>query len=597
MIVERAVPMVLADGCRLLADIYRPDMPGRVPALLERTPYGRHRCDQAEVPFGGTVPRTREQLGQGVVDHGYALVVQECRGTGGSEGVFEKYVHEGSDGVQAIGWVASHPWCDGRVATMGFSYAGMTQLSAATLGAPALAAMFLDSGGFFDAHASGIRRGGAFEIKQATWAVTHAERTARAAGDAALAASLSAVDLHRWLRCTPWNVGASPIAALPSQEKQLVDYWRTEAMGPFWRQAALYARGGIAQIAQVPALLFTSWFDTSLPSHIALWQALRATGSPAALRSPLVVGPWTHGQRHQPWAGDLDFGELASAGAAFGAAPSPAQGGDMLQARLAWFDEVLRHKPDAARAPVRLFMMGGGPGDLDAAGRRRHGGRWIDTRQWPPEAAQPAAWYLQPGGGLGRQAPACAAACAFVADPAWPVATRGGAINSGEPVMQGGAFAHVGAAEAPHVLRFETTPLERPVLVAGPVVGRLWISTDGPDADVTIKLLDVYPDGMAYGLTDGILRLSHRDPAHAPRATVPGEVMAVEVEAYPSANTFAAGHRLRVEIAGSNFPRFDLNPNCHPAQRHMSNARIATTTLHLGGTCASCLQLHLLPAP
>lgn len=588
MIVERALPMVLPDGTRLLADIYRPDTPRRVPALLERTPYGRHRCDQAEIPQGGTAPRTREELGHAVVARGFALVVQECRGTGASEGVFEKYVHEADDGARALAWLAALPWCDGRVVTMGFSYAATTQLAAATASPPALAGMFLDSGGFFDAHASGIRRGGAFEIKQATWAVTHAQRTARAAGDTALAAALEAIDLGHWLRRTPWDVGHSPIAALPDQERQLVEYWRHEAMGRFWQQPALYARGAVARLASIPALHLSTWFDTSLPSTIGLWQALQAHARSQGLPfdAPLVIGPWTHGNRHQPFAGDLDFGAAATAEAAFGA--------DMLEARLAWFDALLNARPPPLRPGVRYCLMGGGPGDIDVHGRRRHGGRWVDASSWPPENARPSAWHLQVDGRLADEPAQRPASWQWTADPAHPVPTCGGAINGGEPIMAGGAFAHVGGPEAPHVLRFETAPLPEPIDIAGPVSARLFVATDGPDADVTIKLLDVYPDGVAYALTDGILRLSHRDPRLAPWPTSAGECIEVEVEAYPTANRFAAGHRLRLEIAGSNFPRFDLNPNGDPRDRRMEHARIATTRLLAGPEHPSRLVLHRL---
>lgn len=585
MIVETAVPMQLADGSRLLADIYRPDSAAPVPALLERTPYGRRRCDQAEIPTGAEQPRTREAMGRIVSARGHALVVQECRGTGESEGVFEKYVHEAADGAAAISWTAARPWCDGRVVTMGFSYAATTQLAAAAVGAPALAAMCLDSGGFFDAHASGIRRGGAFEMKQATWAYTHAQRTAQARGDPALAAAVADQDLDRWLRDTPWRCGHSPLSALPDQERQLADYWCHEAKSPFWQQPALYARGAIARIAPLPSLLLTTWFDTSLVSTLALWQALQQSGVPAPRR--LLIGPWTHGNRHQPWAGDLDFGAAATAEAALGA--------DLLQARLDWAEQALQRAARPTAAPVRLFLMGGGPGDLDAAGRRRHGGSWLDAEHWPPPS-QAVAWHLQPGGGLARTLPRQAAAPRFAADPRQPVATRGGAINAGEPWMAGGAFGDDGPCRAGHVLRFESAALDAPLCIAGPVRARLFVATDGPDADLTIKLFDVYPDGCAYGLTDGILRLSHRDPARAPLAVTPGAVMAVEVEAYPSANRFERGHRIRIEIAGSNFPRFDLNPHTDPAQRRMADARVATTTVHIGPEQPSALVLQVLDA-
>jgi uncharacterized protein len=581
MRIERGLALTLPDGCRLVTDIYRPPGAGRVPAVLERTPYGRGRCNQAEIPYGASEPRSREALAQAFVARGYALVVQDCRGSGDSTGVFEKYVHEAEDGLHTQAWIAAQPWCDGRIATMGFSYAAMTQLATACLGAPHLRAMFLDSGGFFDAHASGIRWGGAFELKQATWAFLHAQRTARSRGDEALAARLAAENLHAWLRRTPWQPGASPIAAMPDQEAMLLDYWNTETFGDFWRQPCLYARGAIEQLRKIPMLLLSSWFDTSLPSTINLWWALRNAGADA----PLVIGPWTHGNRHQSFAGELDLGPQAHV-------PHPSA--DLLQWRLDWFDAVLHYQPGEAPAPrVRYFEMGGGSGVHGDHGRRAHGGCWRSSAQWPPPSTRALALHLHADGLLHEVAPPQSQQRAFTSNPNHPVATRGGAINSGEPLMEGGAFAH--PAQEPGVLVFQTSPLTRPLRIAGSVLLQAQISIDTPDADLCVRLLDVYPDGVAYKLTDGVLRLSHREAGAELRALSVGEPVRIRVHAYPTAHQFAAGHRIRLDVAGSNFPRWDLNPQNDPRRRDMQHARTAQITLHLGGPEPACLQLQAEP--
>ncbi len=579
MRIDRGVTLTLPDGCQLVADIYRPDTQQRVPAVLERTPYDRGRCNQAEIPPGGDVPRSREEMAEAFVARGYALVVQDCRGTGQSTGEFEKYVNEAVDGLHTQAWLAAQPWCDGRVATVGFSYSALTQLATACLGAPHLRAMFLDSGGFFDAHSSGIRFGGAFELKQATWSWMHAQRTALMRGDTELAARIASEDLRAWLRRTPWTAGRSPIAGQPEQERVLAANWAQESFSDFWRQPFLHARGAIDRIRQVPAFLFTSWFDTSLQSTVQLWEALHKAGQAA----PLVIGPWTHGNRHQRFAGERDFGPSAVV---------PHASADFLRMRLDWFDQVLGGAaPARETARVRYFVMGATGGDANC---------WREASHWPPPASRPLVLHLLDGGTLAAQ-PGPADTTVLRADPTQPVPTRGGAINSGEPLMDGGSYAHEPTMQ--DVLVFESQPLQAPVEIAGPVSARLYVATDGPDADLCIKLLDVHPasagapHGVAYNLTDGVLRLSHRDPQAAPRAARPGEVMQVQVNAYPTAHRFEVGHRIRLDIAGSNFPRFDLNPNADPLRRHMDHARTAHTTVHLGGDCPSCLELLVTAAP
>lgn len=601
---EGNVAVTMRDGCRLRVDISRPLSDAeRVPVILERTPYGKRSTGQSEIAPGQAIPRTRDELAVAFVERGYAMVVQDCRGCGDSDGEFTKYVAEAEDGFDTLAWIARQPWCDGRIGTMGFSYGSQAQLAAAALAPRHLAAMFLDCGGFFDAHRSGLRQGGTFDLKQATWAYAHARRIAVLRDDDELLAAIDAEDIAAWLRRSPWDYGRSPIARLPVLEREIVDYWRNEAFGPMWMRPGLFGKGAIDAIAKVPTFLLSGWFDTSILATLDLWEALRQQQGAGA---PLVVGPWTHGDRHQRFAGQLAFGSGADL------VDSPEV--DTLALRLDWFDRVLLGKRamQAGRAPVRYYLMGGGDSRRDDDGRWRHGGRWIESTHWPPADATDAVLFLAPDGGLFSE-PSARGARSMVADPARPVPTIGGAINSGHPVMAGGAYDQVTtpatfAAVAPYgplaarddVLVFATDPLTEPVALVGSVAVRLFVVTDGQDADLAVKLIDVYPpagDGSpapAFNVADGILRLSHRDPDRAPLATTPGSVYDVVIETFPTANVFAVGHRIRLDIAGSNFPHYDINPNSDPTDRTMAHARRSITTIHTGGATPSHLTMRTL---
>jgi putative CocE/NonD family hydrolase len=248
--------------------------------------------------------------------------------------------------------------------------------------------------------------------------------------------------------------------------------------------------------------------------------------------------------------------------------------------------------------------MGGGTGDRDAQGRRRHGGAWREDTSWPPSFSVPQSFYLSPTGSLDTQ-PTEDGTILLQSDPANPVPTIGGALTSGAPVMEGGAYDQVTGpgtfgARAPFlplaarrdVLVFTTPPLARDVEIAGPVEVHLTLSTDAPDADITVKLIDWaprnadYPQGFAMNLSDGILRLRYRDDWANPRPMTLGERVSVTIPAPPTAALFRAGHRIRLDISGSNFPRFDVNPQTGEPEGQARAQRIASTTLHLGATRA-----------
>ncbi|MEU0537378.1 CocE/NonD family hydrolase [Amycolatopsis tolypomycina] len=586
------------DGTMLVADLYapRPDPPAG-PVLLERTPYGRRLAR----PSDGAGPPSPEAVARRFVAGGYLVVRQDCRGRGDSGGTFTKYLNEPEDGYDTVEWIAGRDWCDGRVATMGVSYSAHAQTALASLGAPHLAAMFLDSGGFASAYEAGTRMGGAFELKQVTWAFHRARSSAKVLADPVLRASLDSEDLRAWFTRMPWRRGATPLRFVPDYEDYLLQQWEHGIFDDYWRQPGIFARGFYDRFPDVPSLHISSWYDPYIRTATENFRELgRKKHSPAYL----VLGPWTHGARSAQHAGDVDFGEEA-----------PLEGNlddDYVTMRLRWFDAHLASSGEPP-PPVRYFLMGGGSGHRTPDGRLDHGGRWLTATTWPPETAEEQVFHLDADGGLTHGPnPADGGCLEYDYDPANPVPTLGGQVTSGEPVMSGGAFHQCpderffGAAppflpldSRPDVLVFQTPPLAHDVAVAGPVTVRLAVSSTAADTDFTIKLIDVhppstdYPRGFAMNLTDGILRCRYRNSFAEPEPLVPGEVYEITVEAPDTANLFRAGHRIRLDVSSSNFPRFDVNTNTGAREVGDRRKVVATNRVHVGGR--SWLTLPVLP--
>jgi len=235
----------MRDGIELVADVYAATAdPGPSPVLLERTPYGRRATRPSDGSVGEINPAPPTVVCGRFTDRGYVVVRQDCRGRFDSAGRFVKYLREAEDGFDTVEWIAAQPWCDGRVATMGVSYSAHVQSAMASLGTPHLAAMFLDSGGFASAYETGVRMGGAFELKQATWAFTRAGQ--------------SSASIQKSLAELPWQRGASPLAHAPDYEDYLFEQWEHADFGPFWRQLGLYGRGFYDRFPDVPSLHMSS---------------------------------------------------------------------------------------------------------------------------------------------------------------------------------------------------------------------------------------------------------------------------------------------------------------------------------------------------
>ncbi|MRV74484.1 CocE/NonD family hydrolase [Duganella sp. FT92W] len=589
--------ITMRDGVRLAADIYFPPSMAegaQYPVLLERTPYGKQGTNAGDRSVADPVPRAKPAIAAWFAARGFVYVIQDCRGRYASEGGFTKYVNESADGVDTMAWIMQQRWCNGHIGTLGLSYGAHVQTALAPFSPPGMGAMFIDSGGFSSAFHSGIRQGGAFELKQLTWAYKHALLAPATQRDPARKAALQAHDIRDWVAVNPWRPGSSILAAAPEYEQYIVEQWRSECFTADWRSPALYARGHHAQFADVPTALLCSWFDP-----YALTAVENYTGLSRIKQGPvrLVLGPWTHGQRSVTYAGGVDFGPAATLDGNL--AP------DYDTLRHAWFARHLQGDtaaPDYLDCPVKLFVMGGGSGRRTVDGRIDHGGRWRDEADWPPPTARMARWYLHADGALSEAAPQAAeAALAYEADPAHPVPTLGGAIASGAPVMEAGSFDQHRLDGRDDVLVFQSAPLAQAVEVTGQVEVTLWVASSALDTDFTVKLVDVYPPGADYphgcaiNLAHGILRMRFRDSWEHPRPMEPDAVYPITIKAYPTSNLFAAGHRIRIDIASSNFPHFDVNPNTGAPAGTPCDAVVARNRIYVDRSRPSHVLLPVVP--
>jgi putative CocE/NonD family hydrolase len=604
------VPM--RDSVRMATDVYLPAVDGQAlegpfPVILERTPYGKTRPSRSERSVAEPdEAKERHEVARMFVDRGFVVIYQDKRGRYDSEGEYVKYLSDVEDGYDTCVWILEQPWCDGQIGTKGLSYAAHTQAALASSGAPGVASMFLDSGGFSNSYQGGIRQGGAFELKQATWAYRNAMVSPEVLADPELQRRMQAVDIHQWFREMPWAPGRSPVSLAPDYEAYLFEQWTRGAFDDYWKHPAIYAAGFWDQWPDAPITLMSSWFDPYPRTTTENYLGLKALGK-GPLR--LIMGPWTHGDRSLTYAGDVDFGSAATLDSNVAR--------DFWELRLRWFEYWLRGVENGVgeEPAVRYFVMGGGTGRRNADGRMDHGGRWRTATDWPIPGTIEQPYYLGVGGTLSTDIPDEEdVSQSYRYDPSNPVPSVGGTITSGAPIMDGGAYdQREGArfygstppfealAARSDVLVFQTSPLEEDVEVTGPLVVRLWISSDAPDTDFTAKLVDVYPpnedypDGFAMNVTDGIIRVRYRDSWERPELMEPGEVYEVVIEAFPTSNLFVRGHRIRIDISSSNYPHFDLNFNTGEPEGLATQRRVATNTVYLDRTRPSHAVLPIVP--
>jgi putative CocE/NonD family hydrolase len=349
------------------------------------------------------------------------------------------------------------------------------------------------------------------------------------------------------------------------------------------------------QYSDADVLLIGGWYDSHIPSTLEAYRRLTGRGRQ---RVRLLMGPWNHGKYRLSFAGNVEFGEAAAI--------------DYERLRLEWFDCTLRSRPMEDNPPVNLFIMGTGSGRKTPGGRLDHGGSWQYAQTWPLPGMKMAPYYLHKGGSLSTQPPEDGPPTVYQFDPKNPVPTIGGPTSAAEKVIPAGGFDQVcrpdvfGARDAlPLAARhdvcvFQTTPLEEDVLVAGPLEMVLYASSDCVDTDFTAKLVDVnppnedYPSGYALNIQDGIIRARYRGRREPPEFITPGKVYEYRVGMFATANVFKRGHRIRVDISSSNFPRFDVNPNTGEPLMANGLCRVATNSIWHDSARPSHLILPLV---
>ncbi len=576
VLVEHDVMMPLRDGVRLACDLYLPASDGArlaeaLPVLLMRTPYDKH----------GPADTARFYAARG-----YAVALQDVRGRYASEGVFYGFRDEGPDGYDTVEWLAAQPWCNGRVGTFGASYCAAVQTALAAYRPPHLAAMIPTFGPSSFYHCS-MRHNGALEQRFYVYAFTMAATSQQALADPALKAVFDQcnAEIWDWIR-QPLQPGCSPLALLPEYEQWCLDLLAHVCYDDYWRAAGYGPRPYYDEFADVPTLYVGGWYDTYTRATLENYVALHPRQSAPV---HVLMGPWTHDGPHTG-AGDLRFPHDGCSNA------------DYEAARLRWFDHWLKDLPTGLdiEPPVRYFLMGGGAGP-QADQTVDHGGQWLTAPDWPTPAMAPTPWYLHGGGTLSPEPPGDdPLPTTYPFDPAQPVPTIGGHLSA-LPLPGGGfdqrndprfAGTHgsLPLSARADVLCFTSAPLAADLVLAGPVEVVLYVATDGRDTDFTTKLIDWYPPspaapaGYALNLTDSIRRLRFRNGYEVEELAVPGEVYELRCELYPVANRFAAGHRVRVDISSSNWPRFDPNPNTGRPLNSDRTRRVALNSLYHGRT-------------
>ncbi len=565
VVVERGVEAKMRDGVVLRADIYRPDADGKFPVLLERTPYNKGNGESG--------------FGRQAAARGYVVVIQDVRGRYTSDGEWYPFKYESEDGYDTVEWVAGLPYSNGKVGMFGGSYVGATQMLTAIAHPPHLAGIFpvVTASNYHDGW---TYQGGAFEQWfNESWTSGLAQDTLNRKVSAATNAMVGASTLP--LTNYPlFNLaGMAPLgsaASLPELAPYFVDWLGHPDYDDYWKKWSIEEH--YPEI-EVPAYVVAAWYDIFQGGSLRNYLGITTHGGSDAARQKsrllVMIGGHAGGG---PKIGEVDFG--------------PQSVVDENALILRWYDVLLKgeHNDLEQEQPVKLFVMGRNT--------------WRQESAWPPSEAKELAYYLHSNGRansstgdgvLNSARPGSESADRFIDDPNSPVPTVGGPLCCDSEHLAPGAFDQRKVESRPDVLVYTTTAFDRDYDVTGPVSLDLYASSEAVDTDFTAKLVDVSPDGFARNLTEGIVRARYRDSQEHPQLMQPGAVYRFRIDLWSTCNVFLAGHKLRLEIAGSNFPRFDRNPNTAEDAGHASQLVKTTNTVYHDRAHPSALMLDVMP--
>jgi uncharacterized protein len=559
--IERHKPIVMRDGVTLYGDVYMPAAPGKYPTLVTRTPYGVQRDGGHE---------TLVKFAQ----HGYAVITVDVRGRYESEGKWDPFRNEGKDGYDIIEWAAVQPFSNGKVATNGGSYVGHNQWATASLHPPHLVAAFpvLASTNIY---ANWITMGGAFRLSfNYGWGVVRMPNR------------IMLPQYWHTENYMPENFKYDNILMhLPLNDADVVnegsavqhyrDWLNHESYDSYWK--AISDEEHFGEI-NVPVHTLGGWFDIFLMGTINGYVGMKNHGATPEARAGarMIIGPWGHGSTQSY--GGVDFTPVAFI--------------DMFETQLRFYDFYLKGIQNGLdqEKPVQIFYMGAN--------------KWHGETDWPIPGTEYRDLYLNSEGSansvrgngtLSFSKPEKGNSDTYRYDPNSPVPTTGGNNCCGTPTAAGPVDQRP-LERREDVLVYTGEYLKDPLTIAGPVRIKLYASTDGPDTDWMIKLIDVYPDGNAMPISEGILRARFREGLDKMKLLTPNQTYEYDIELTGTANVFKPGHRIRVDITSSDFPQFDRNPNTGDPLGSSARIRIARQTIFHGGNNMSHIVLPVVPA-
>ena len=513
------VKVPMRDGVQLSADIYLPkDSPGPLPVVLSRTPY--------------------DNMDENMVDsavffaqNGYAFVAQDVRGRFDSDGEYYPWVNEFNDGHDTVEWIGAQPWCDGNVGMVGSSYVGNVQWQAAAMGSRYLKTIIPRVIGH-NLHESPQFQGGAFQLGwTAMWTFRMDGRTRQD------------IFIYNWDQLFQ----SLPLKELDGAAGRDMPFYRDWIDHPdyddYWKALAIEER---YQEIKIPVLQIGGWYDFFTLGTFKNFEGMRERGGSELAKGNqrAIVGPWVHRANFFTHAGEVDYGKASIL--------------DQKEIELQWFDRWLKGISNGAdqEAPLRIFVMGTN--------------QWRDEHEWPLARTRFTPFYFHSAGeansllgdgGLSTTPPVDEQPDRYLYNPTFPVPTRGGCNCCNPEIVAWGAYDQRPVEYRNDVLVYTSDPMEEDMETTGPIIVKLFASTDVRDTDFTAKLVDVDPDGYAVNLCDGIIRGRYRESTSHQRLLEPGTIYEFTIDLWPTSNVFKKGHRIRVDVSSSNFPRFDRNPN------------------------------------
>ena len=589
-IIDQKVMMPMRDGERLATDIYRPKGNAKAPIVFSRTPYNFNSWIDGEL-------RTRTlETAYEAVQRGYAYVVQNERGRFFSEGEWDILGTPTTDGYDAFEWMSKQAWSNGKIGLIGCSSTAEWQMAVASLNHPALAAMVAQGfgagvgrvGDFYEQ--GNWYRGGAQQMLFTAWLYgtqndkfrptfpkdIKQEDLVRVQRYYDLATEMPKVDWAQALNHLPVQDIIKNVNGQVGVYDQMIV---RKPNDPAWFKGGLYHDN---MPLNVPGFWFVSWYDVSSGPNLALFNHVRKNPDPAiADNQYLVIAPTLHcafkratentvvGERSM---GDarLNYDELT----------------------WGWFDMLLKGEQNDFKKTtprVRYFTMGSN--------------KWQASETWPPQNAVPTNYYLTSGGkantrngdgALVAKVPSSDKPDSFKYDPAKPVNSYGGNVCCTGTAVNGGSFDQSQMELRDDILVYTSEPLKEGLEVSGFINATLYLSSDVKDTDVTLKLIDVSPDGKAYNLDETIQRVRYREGYEKEVFMEKDKVYGVKLTPLSTSNYFAAGHRIRIEVSSSNFPRFERNLNTGGNIFDESVGVVATNSIHHSKKYPSVIQLPIV---